>query len=517
MPASIRWRFAFTLGANFFRALLSFLTGMLLARWLGPKAYGNMAFLLGTFLAVRQLLDLGSSSAFFTFLSQRARSRRFVGAFFVWLAVQFLVPLLVVGVLFPSRWIEAIWHGEERWLVLLAFAAAFMQYSVWPVVQQAGESQRRTVWVQGIGVAVGSVHLIAVVLLMYSGALGLYAIFVAIAVEYLLAAVVAQQQFSYATAGEAETGEDAGARAMLRKYWNYCFPLILYSLMGFAYEFADRWLLQSYGGSVEQAYYAVGSQFAAIALIATTSILRIFWKEVAEAHDRKDHVRTGELYKKVSRLLYLAGAVIAGFLVPWSEELLRFILGTAYVGGATTMAIMLVYPVHQSMGQIGGTLLLATERVSIQVYTGIGFMILSMAVSYLVLASPDAMIPGLGLASEGLAIKMFAMQLIQVNVVAFIISRIWGWSFDWAFQPISLLGCLGLGWVAHIAAISFSGNALHLVSMMILGCVFYLTALAVFVYAMPFLAGVTRTELVEEVGRVFNYLKGFSCRGSVKS
>lgn len=34
--------------------------------------------------------------------------------------------------------------------------AAFMQNSVWPVVQQTGESQRQTVWVQGVGVvAVG--------------------------------------------------------------------------------------------------------------------------------------------------------------------------------------------------------------------------------------------------------------------------------------------------------------------------------------------------------------------------
>ena len=80
MTSSVRGRFAFTLGANFFRAGLNFTTGMLLARWLEPTRYGNMAFLLGTFLGVRQLLDLGSSSAFFTFLSQRPRT----GLWFAW-------------------------------------------------------------------------------------------------------------------------------------------------------------------------------------------------------------------------------------------------------------------------------------------------------------------------------------------------------------------------------------------------------------------------------------------------
>ena len=90
---SIHSRFIFTIGSNIFRGLLSFITGMILARMLGPESYGNMAFLLGTFMGVLKLLDMGSSSAFFTFLSQKPRSKRFVRSFFIWLGVQFFNPL----------------------------------------------------------------------------------------------------------------------------------------------------------------------------------------------------------------------------------------------------------------------------------------------------------------------------------------------------------------------------------------------------------------------------------------
>src|SRR6266568_233846 len=166
---SVRRRFAFTVGANLFRSLLSFLTGMLPARWLGPRDYGNMAFLLGTFVGLRLLLDLGTSTAFFTFLSQRARSKRFVLIYYAWIGVQFVVPLLVVGLLLPSQWIETIWRGQQRGLVLLAFAATFMQNSVWPVIQQEGESQRKTVFVQAVGVAVVALHLVVVALLWLAG------------------------------------------------------------------------------------------------------------------------------------------------------------------------------------------------------------------------------------------------------------------------------------------------------------------------------------------------------------
>ena len=385
--------------------------------------------------------------------------------------------------------------------MLLAFVAGFMQNSLWPVVQQAGESQRQTRLVQGVGVLVAGVHLLAVALLWLLGLLGLYAIFAAIAVEYLLAAVVAQKRFQYTPDAVGVTDLDDGETAF-RKYLSYCLPMLPYSVVGFAYEFADRWLLQQYGGGVQQAYYAVGAQSAGVALIATTSILRIFWKEIAEADHRRDHARTALLYKRVSRLLFLVGALIAGFLFSWAEDLLRLILGVAYVGGATTLAIMFLYPVHQSMGQIGSTMLYATERVRLQVVTGITFMVVSIVATYFVLAPVDGAVPGLGLASTGLALKMVVLQLIQVNLIAYLIARTWKWRFDWVYQPVSLLGCLALGWLAHSVAASIAGSAWPMQVVMAVSGALYLAMAALFVYAMPWLGGMTRDELMLDVSKL---------------
>jgi len=505
MTASVRERFAFTIGANLLRSLLSFITGMLLARWLGPDTYGNMAFLLGTFLAIRQLLDMGSSMAFFTFLSQRIRSRRFVWSFFGWTAFQFIVPLCVLWLLFPSAWIDIIWHGEQRSLVVMAFAAAFMQNSLWPVIQHATESQRRTLWVQSIGVVIWMAHLLAIIILWRLGVLGLYAIFAAIVLEYLLASIVAIKRLSYAEDLEADRSSSS-EEPMFRKYLSYCLPLIPYAWFGFAYEFADRWLLQYYGGSVEQAYYAVGAKFAAVSLIATSSILRIFWKEVAEANHRKDHARTAALFRKATRSLFLVGAIIAGFLIPWAKDLLSLILGAAYIGGATTLTIMFIYPVHQSLGQICNTMFYATERVWIQVITSSIFSIISIVVTFVLLSA-------LGLASEGLAFKMVAVQLVSVNVLAFIIARIWKWPFDWFYQPVSLIGCAVLGWIAHAVATALVGSVLSLIVTMGLAGIIYLVLIAAFVYAMPWLAGLARDELVSDAFSVLRIVTGGSRSG----
>jgi O-antigen/teichoic acid export membrane protein len=292
----------------------------------------------------------------------------------------------------------------------------------------------------------------------------------------------------------ADAPRDTPQPLLLRQYIRYCLPLVPYAWVSFAYVFADRWLLQKYGGSVQQAYYSVGAQFSGVALIATTSILQIFWKEIAEAHHTGDSARTGALYRKVSRLLFLIGAVIAGFLYSWAQDLLRLILGASYINGALTLAIMFFYPVHQSMGQIGSTMLCATERVSLYVRLGIGAMLVSIVVTYLMLAPASAAVPGLGLGSTGLALKMVVIQLLQVNIVAFVIARTWKWPYDWGYQAVALLGCAMFGLLAHTIAAYIAGGMFVPVQMAVAGAV-YLALIGLFVYALPWLTGFTRAEL----------------------
>jgi O-antigen/teichoic acid export membrane protein len=501
---SIRSRFAFTVGANLFRALLSFVTGLLIGRYLGPTEYGNMSFLLGTFVGLRHLLDMGSSFAFFTFLSQKPPTKRFVTTFLTWLLIQFLIPIFFIGIIFPYGWITAIWHENGKILVLLAFAATFMQNSVWPVLQNAGESQRQTKRVQSIGVLVSVVHCISVVIFWWTGILGLYAIFSAIVIEYLLASVIANKRFKYSTD---PLNSDVEAGLMLKKYINFCLPLVPYAICNFAFEFSDKWLLQTFGGSIEQAFYAVGNQLSSVALIATTSIIRILWKEVAEAHHQGDHVRTGVIYRRVSRMLFFVGCVIAGFLIPWTKDLLNLLLGSAYIGGTTTMAIMLLYPVHQSMGQIGGTMLYATERTRIQVTIGIIFLVSSIIVSYFMLADKSSAVPGLALGSVGLALKMVIMQFIQVNATAIILARIFKWSFDWIYQPINLISCLGIGWLSHYFAVSAISNMTSIIWTMVVGGVVYCLLIFAFIFAMPSMLGTSREELLIGMKKMQNFLR----------
>ncbi len=158
MTNTIQSRFAASLVANLLRSSISFVTGLLLARWLGPSEYGRMVFLLTSFTAFRQLLDMGSSLAFFTFLSQRRRSPRFVYIFGCWVSMQFFLSLALICWVIPDSLIEQMWVGESRFLLILAFIATFMQGTVWNLASQMAEASRQTKRVQRLNTIVVALH-----------------------------------------------------------------------------------------------------------------------------------------------------------------------------------------------------------------------------------------------------------------------------------------------------------------------------------------------------------------------
>ena len=203
---------------------------------------------------------------------------------------------------------------------------------------------------------------------------------------------------------------------------------------------------------------------------------------------------------------FFAAAAVAGFLVPWAEEILRITLGSAYVGGATTLMIMLFYPMHQSMGQINGIMAYATARVSVYVKLGIAFLLSSVVVTYFVLANTQAPLPGLDLGSIGLAGKMVVMQIISVNALAFYIAHSLDIKYDWVFQLTAPLFCVAAGLLAFTLSHALFDTTTQIWFTLPVAGFAYSILLLALLWLSPNIAGLSRPDLLA----VANWLKGTS-------
>ena len=495
---AIKSRFLISVVGNIFRAGITFAAGILIARGLQPSGYGDLAFLLGSFVAIRALLDMGSSSAFYTFLSQRVRDRRFYLFYFSWMAVQFVITLALVAVLIPAGLLEKIWLGHTRAIVVLAFVAAFVQQQVWQMVNQIGESARKTMQVQLLNTAVAFTNLTIVWLLLVYGGMTVERVLLVTISIYAVATILSYRFLR--DRNENHIGEETSYKQMLDEFLAYCKPLMVLAVAGFLYAFADKWMLQKFGGAAQQGYFQIASQFAQVSLLATVSVLNIFWKEIAEATARGDHERVAVLYKKVNRGLVMLSVAIAGLLLPWSKQIVAILLGPTYVEAWPVLAIMFLYPIHQSMGQIGAAMFWAGGDTRKYVVLSIAIMLFSLPLSYFAMAPTSGMmVPGLGLGAIGMACYMVLSSVFAVNIQAWVIARNGGWKFDWLYQAVGIPLMLGLGYLAKmLVGLMWNLDGANWVDLIIpisITCIVYAVSALSVLWLLPWLIGMDQEEL----------------------
>ena len=508
---SIKSRFFASLAANVSRAGVSFFTGLLVARSLSPIGYGDLFFLLGSFTAVRAFIDMGTSNAFYTFISRRARNRQFYLVYLSWIAIQFVLTCLIIAIILPSTMIDRIWLGYSRDVILVSFFASFMQLQVWGTISQICEAVRKTILIQVAGLSVVVVHLIVVLTLIWTDLISIEAVLVVLIGEYSLAAIIIWRLLSFNREElfHVEESEEFNLKQVLGEYWIFCRPLMIAAFLSFIYIFVDRWLLQRFGGSEQQGFYQISVQFAAVSLLATASILNIFWKEIAEACEKNDHQKVQRLNQKVSRGLLMLGATISCFLVPWSEQITLLLLGDAYAAGWVVLAVMFLYPIHQSMGQINAAVFMAYERTTPYMYISIIGMFVGIPVSYILLVpSNEWIVSGFGLGALGLAIKMLGLNVLFVNNQSWFLARYHKWKYDWLYQFEGIAFLLLLGFaVKKLSELLVSEDLLSdlgltsSIIMITLSAIVYLFGVAIYIWFRPSLFGLERSEVLQFLRR----------------
>jgi hypothetical protein len=184
-----------------------------------------------------------------------------------------------------------------------------------------------------------------------------------------------------------------------------------------------------------------------------------------------------------------------------------FLFGGAGFSGAT-LAIMIMgyYPIHQTYGQLTGSILLAAGKTKLYRNIGILFLILGLPLSYFLIAPSNAF--GLNYGSVGLAIKMILMQLIAVNVLLYFSAKLINISFSRYFIHqvfcVGFFSTIAIG-VNHLFA-RLVPNVSPLLAFLLSGILY--TAISITgVYAFPDIAGIKRQDIHEGFGQVQKRLR----------
>jgi len=176
----------------------------------------------------------------------------------------------------------------------------------------------------------------------------------------------------------------------------------------------DRWLLQYFGGSVQQGFYSLSYQIGTICFLFTGAMTPLLMREYSILHDTNDLHEMGRLFKRYIPFLYAIAAFFSCFIMVQAKNVVQIIGGSAFEGSIMAVAIMSLYPIHQTYGQLTSSLFFATGRTKLYRNISVTFSLVSLPITYFMIAPINMF--GLNAGATGLAFKMVIINVVAVNV-----------------------------------------------------------------------------------------------------
>lgn len=494
---SLKKRYLYKLVSSLVWSGVALATAGIVPRALGPASYGNFNFLTNFFIQVVGFFDMGTATAFYIKLSQRTNDYKLI-AFYLYFSilVTSLTILLVAGSSFLK--IENIfWPGQE-WLVI--WAAAIWGILNWfsnQVMNRIMDAYGMTIAGEKIVILQRILSLLLLLVLFISGFLGLkeYFLYQYVIIGFLCAAwwrTLSQNGIYLFQKFKLTCFEIV---SYSKEFFNYTYPLFIYTLAGFITAILDRWLLQVYGGSIQQGFFGLSSQIGVLCFLFTNSMTPLLMREFSIAFGNKDITQMAILFRRYIPLMYSITAFFSCFIVIQADKVVSIFGGNQFRDAVTVVMIMAFFPIHQTYGQLSNSVFYATGQTVLYRNITVIFMIIGLPVTYFLIAPKEQW--GIGIGAAGLAIKTVVLQFIAVNVQLYFNAKFLKLSF-WKYFGHQIFSVFCLLTIA-LFAIYFTDYILDLYEYIIINFLLsgflYALMVIILIYFIPIVFGLKKQDI----------------------
>uniref|UniRef100_UPI0040471C79 lipopolysaccharide biosynthesis protein n=1 Tax=Algoriphagus sp. TaxID=1872435 RepID=UPI0040471C79 len=494
---SLRKRYLFKLSSSLLGFAISIIIQAIVPRGLGPEAFGSYAFLTSILTQIVLFFDLGNTSAFFVKVSQRPREFKIVTFYLGFTMLGFGLFLTGIATIsfFPTQ-TSQIFPGQEIFYILIAaFFAIFSR--VLQILNNMVDAYGLTVQSEKGMMGQKVVGLIIIFLLYITDKLNLinyflYQYFIILLLSLLFIWIIRDSGIFKSENWKLTW---LNVKEYFQEFYTYSNPLLIGFLFGFVSGILDRWLLQYFGGSVEQGFYGISFQISAVSTLFTGAMSMLIMREFSIAFSKSDFKHMAYLFRRFIPLLYSISAYISCFVAVQSDKVIYLMGGSQFKNAYLAVFIMSFYPIHQTYGQLSGSVFLATGQTKLYARLGILSVILGLPMVFFLLASSKFF--GFNLGATGLAIKMVLIQVIFVNIQLYYNSRLLNLNF-WKYigHQIVCVTCLLVISIVVMLLINYGLNFENqvIVNFFLSGMV-YTGLVIILVYFQPIVFGINSHDI----------------------
>lgn len=492
MEDSLKKRYGIKLLTNIINGLIGIVLVAIVPKALGPFAYGQFIYLQNFFTQVIGFLDSGSSIAFFTKLSAR-NSRyeliRFYFSFSGALLLSLILFIVAIVSLDYSQWLlPDISHNYIFLGLLFGFLTWFMQ-----ILISIADAYALTVSVEIIKILqkVFSLLLLICIISWFTLDLSLYFYF-HYSVCFGFIFVVSMLLIKKGILHNALFCSSFNLKEMMKEFVTFCSPLFVYSAFSVAVGFFDIWLLQKIAGSEQTGFYGLAYSIVGMSFLFTSAMTPIITREFSKAYENKNLEQMRLLFFRYVPMLYSVAAYFGIFIAFQSENVLLIFTDEKFKDVFWVLVIMAFYPLHQTYGQLSGSIFYATGQTKLYRNIGLFSMCIGVGVTFLLIYI-------MHLGAIGLAFKMIFIQFIATNIQLF---------FNAKFLNFKMLNFLShqLYSIFFFATFAFFASFVSMTKNplfdFLISGVLYTLFVIIFTYQFPKIFALTRDEIKENLQRL---------------
>lgn len=495
-PSSLKTRYAAKLSTNLVGLAVNMMIQAIVPRGLGPKAYGDFSFLSDFFSQLMSFFSLSTSIGFYTKLSQRQNEFGLVSFYFKFTGLAILALFIFVIGSQLTGISDILWLGQNVRYIYMAAAWGTLTWLAM-LVGQVADAYGLTVSTELARIAQRCLGLVIILILFFLNQLNLATFFLyhyAILLLLLLLFVWIIGHKGHSFFKDWHLRKDQ-IRGYIKEFYEYSHPLFFLALIGMIVGILDRWLLQKFAGSVQQGFFGLSYQIGAVCFLFTSAMTPLIMREFSIAFSKNDLREMARLFRRYIPLLYSIAAFFGCFACVQAEKVTYIFAGGKFAGATLPVMIMALYPIHQTYGQLSGSVFFAAGQTRLCCKIGMIFALLGLPLVYFLLAPADKM--GFNTGAVGLAIKFIIIQFIGVNVQLFFNARLLNLRFIYYFgHQILCVGFLiGVALLSKIIIDWIGALQDKIIIGFLLSGVLYCVMVMALVYFLPVVFGLRRDDV----------------------
>lgn len=486
---SLKKRYILKLLSNIVNGLINIVLVAIVPKALGPVAFGHFSYLQQFFSQFIAFLDAGTSTGFFTKLSAKSSRKELITFYFIFSFVLLCALFLVVYLLRYFDYIVFLLPGIPSEYVVYGALFGFFTW-VTQVYVKISDAYALTVSVELIKI----VHkIITMILLLYMvnflpfdlniyfyfHFIALMSFLVIITILFIKKSIFAKEILDF----------KIKYLSLVQEFFAFSSPLLIFNVIAIAISLFDIWLLQKVSGSIQTGFYGLAYSIAAMCFLFTSAMTPIISREFSKSYAQNDMENVKELFQKYIPMLYTISAYFSIFIAFQAENLLHIFTDEKFKDALFVLIIMAFYPIHQTYGQLSGSLFFATNSTKLYRNIGLVSSLIGLVFSYI-------FIYHLELGALGFGWKMVLAQIIGVNIQLYFNTKLLGIKMS-SFVIHQIYTVVIFAFFAYVSSIIVNLDAI--INDFLVSGLIYTMFVLIFVILFPKVISVEKEELFKSM------------------